>query len=98
MVDELLSKKSQMHGSFYEVSRRFLRISSAILQGAKHGDLSPEQQTAIYMIAMKLARIVEGDSNHPDHWVDIQGYARLAEMSLDNVMHQALKEELERIV
>lgn len=29
------------------------------------------------MIAVKIARILVGDCNHPDHWHDIAGYATL---------------------
>jgi hypothetical protein len=41
--------------------------------------LSSTQLEALDMICSKLARIVCGDPNEPDHWHDIGGYAKLAE-------------------
>jgi Domain of unknown function (DUF6378) len=40
--------------------------------------LEPQQREALDMILAKIARIVSGDPNHPDHWQDIAGYAELA--------------------
>ena len=44
-----------------------------------HGiyELSPDQAEALDMIAHKIARILNGDPNHHDHWHDIAGYATL---------------------
>jgi hypothetical protein len=39
--------------------------------------LPPEQIEALEMILAKIARIISGDPNHPDHWDDIAGYALL---------------------
>jgi hypothetical protein len=39
--------------------------------------LSAPQRESIEMICHKMARILEGDPNHLDHWVDIAGYATL---------------------
>lgn len=35
------------------------------------------KRDAIDMILSKISRIVAGDSDHEDHWVDIAGYANL---------------------
>ena len=35
------------------------------------------------MIASKLARIVIGNSNHRDSWIDIAGYAKLVADSIE---------------
>ena len=40
--------------------------------------LVPEQRHALDMIADKVARILAGDPQHTDHWLDIGGYAALA--------------------
>jgi hypothetical protein len=40
--------------------------------------MSYVQREAIDMICHKLGRILSGDPSHPDHWLDIQGYARCA--------------------
>jgi hypothetical protein len=39
--------------------------------------LAPDQKSAIQMILVKLARIVNGDPDYADNWHDIIGYAKL---------------------
>ena len=39
--------------------------------------LTPQQRQALVAIVGKIARILSGDPNHPDHWDDIAGYAQL---------------------
>jgi hypothetical protein len=41
------------------------------------GTLPLDHQEALDMIASKIARIVVGDYDHIDSWVDIAGYAKL---------------------
>jgi hypothetical protein len=44
--------------------------------------LTPVQKQALTVIADKIARILNGDPNYDDNWIDIQGYARLAQERL----------------
>lgn len=39
--------------------------------------LAPDQREALEMIAVKIARIINGNPNYGDNWRDIEGYARL---------------------
>lgn len=39
--------------------------------------LAPDQAQALAMIAVKVARILNGDPNFHDSWHDISGYAKL---------------------
>ena len=48
-------------------------------------DLDPDQREALEMIAHKIARIVNGDPNYADSWVDIAGYATLVADRLQGV-------------
>lgn len=43
---------------------------------------------AVDMICLKLARILTGDANEPDHWQDIEGYAKLCRERLGATMAQ----------
>ncbi len=40
-------------------------------------NLSCDQTEALEMICHKIARIINGDSDYADSWVDIAGYATL---------------------
>ncbi|CAB4172042.1 hypothetical protein UFOVP1552_8 [uncultured Caudovirales phage] len=37
---------------------------------------------SVHMIQQKIARILSGDPFEPDHWMDIEGYARLVSIEL----------------
>jgi hypothetical protein len=39
--------------------------------------LNDMQRESLDLIATKMARILSGDANEPDHWEDIAGYAML---------------------
>lgn len=41
---------------------------------------------ALDMICLKMARIATGDANEPDHWQDIEGYAKLCRERLGPTM------------
>ena len=40
-------------------------------------NLAPDQQEALDMICHKIGRIINGDPDYDDSWVDIAGYAKL---------------------
>lgn len=44
---------------------------------SKWHSLADDQKEALEMIAHKLGRIINGDPNYADSWVDIAGYAKL---------------------
>lgn len=45
--------------------------------------LSESQKEALEMIAHKIGRILNGDPNYMDSWVDIAGYAQLVANQLE---------------
>lgn len=49
-------------------------------------DIDEDMAEALFMIAHKIGRIVNGDPWHVDSWIDIAGYAKLvADRLEDNV-------------
>lgn len=81
-TDALISERHKTHGSWEHQAQLSQSLKSAI----DHAQLpvrtlSKGQREAIDMICVKLSRIVVGNPNEPDHWLDIQGYARLGEKS-----------------
>lgn len=59
-------------------------IKAIIHHYAHAQDMAPHQMEALDLIATKIARICNGDPDEPDHWTDIQGYARLASRKAEN--------------
>jgi hypothetical protein len=74
---KLLSARAKTHGDFGEDAALLRRIMEVMRTGRNWKDLTPEQEYALCMIAMKIARALTGDPNYRDHWDDIAGYARL---------------------
>lgn len=69
----LLNEREKTHGSFSDVARVAQRIKDEIWSST----IPNIHQESLDMIATKMARIVSGDHNEPDHWRDIIGYAQL---------------------
>lgn len=78
-VDQILDQRGNRYGPFIghsEVTqglKAFVRSELAMRQKA----LAPDQQEALDMIFHKIGRIINGDANYDDSWVDIAGYAQL---------------------
>ena len=49
-------------------------------------ELDNDQLEALDMIVHKIARIVNGDPNYSDSWVDIAGYAKLVSDRLEGIV------------
>lgn len=73
----ILKQREQTHGDYNEVAR----VSQALKSALRHGPIEEVPaviRESLELICMKMARIVCGDHNEPDHYVDIKGYAQLA--------------------
>lgn len=81
-TDTLLEERGKTHGEYSEHAAVTQGIMRVLMTGCRWGDLSDIQLETLHMTAHKMGRIVTGDPNHPDHWADIAGYARLVEQRL----------------
>jgi hypothetical protein len=79
---QIIENRASTHGDFKNVSFVAQSIKEIIAESAA-GRLSPQQHEALDLIATKIARIVSGNPDEPDHWLDIEGYARLARESIN---------------
>mgnify|MGYP006282162271 CR=1 FL=1 len=83
MIQDTLKKREETHGDYVEVSR-IIRDLVDIMEYSKNwNDLYPFQKDALYLIAVKIARMLEGDYTATEHPHDIAGYATLMEVLLD---------------
>ena len=48
--------------------------------------LSADQRESLEMVQHKVARILNGDPNYADSWVDIAGYAKLVADRLEGLI------------
>lgn len=80
--DSLIRERSETHGDFADVARISQVIRYQMRESRNWSDLSLVKREALDCIVGKIARILSGDSEFPDHWRDIQGYARLGEQPI----------------
>lgn len=80
---DVLEEREKTHGSFTDVSYMSQVLKGELRTGESWDRMSFQQSEALEMICTKLARIVSGNPDEPDHWLDIEGYARLARESID---------------
>lgn len=84
-LNETLKDRGGKYGPFTghaEVTQRFKALLTEELLKRKK-PLADDQQEALDMIFHKIGRIVNGDPNYADSWVDIAGYAKLVADRLD---------------
>lgn len=74
-----LNERGSRYGAFKghaEVSQELKEVVWRALAIRNKG-LDPDQLEALEMIMHKIGRIINGDANYLDNWVDIAGYAML---------------------
>lgn len=86
-IDQVLAERGKRYGKFVghaDISITFKRLQRgfSISRGQV---LATDQQEALDMIFHKIARIINGDPNYSDSWVDIAGYAKLVADRLEGV-------------
>ena len=80
-IEATLAERQAQYGCFEDVAFVTENIMATLSKVRTNGlsDLPYPHRMALYMIASKMARIVNGDFNHKDSWHDIGGYSKLIE-------------------
>lgn len=74
---KLLQDRERTHGSYEKNCEITMDIWRAMQRGASFEGMADHQKVTLFMWAMKIHRIVNGDANVHDHWDDVAGYAQL---------------------
>lgn len=80
-VKKILDQRKKTHGDFNTHAVISQQLKSVMAQHGVH-ELDANQIEALEMIAHKIARVLNGNPNHRDHWDDIAGYATLVAQEL----------------
>lgn len=78
-IADILIERDSRYGPFVghaEVAQRLKDVINSQLR-QRDKSLAHDQQEALDMICHKIGRIINGDPNYDDSWVDIAGYAQL---------------------
>jgi hypothetical protein len=84
-VDDILDQRGNRYGKFIghaQISQELKEVIGVHLAN-RNKMLDYDQLEALDMICHKIARIVNGDPNYSDSWIDIAGYAKLVADRLD---------------
>ena len=78
-VDGVLEERGSRYGPFITHAAITQQLKEVTARHLHHRGkvLKPDQQEALDMIYHKIGRIINGDPDYADSWVDIAGYAKL---------------------
>lgn len=76
---ELLQERGKTHGDFTQNAIYGQELRSLFRSSPQWSAMPPEHREALDVMAVKLSRILSGQSQFRDHWRDIAGYATLAD-------------------
>lgn len=78
-IDSILTERGNRYGKFtdHATITQFLKLGISQSLADRNKVLMADQQEALDMICHKIGRIVNGDPNYADNWIDIAGYAQL---------------------
>jgi hypothetical protein len=78
-INETLAQRGENYGEFMDNARAAQNFKSYIRKEHKAtwDGMAYDQKEALDMIFHKIARILNGDPDYADSWIDIAGYATL---------------------
>jgi len=82
-IEEILTERQLTHGEFVDHALLAQSLKAAMHNHPRWLTLAPDMAEALEMIQHKIARIINGNPEYADHWVDLIGYARLIENRLN---------------
>ena len=81
-IESVLKDRQKTHGDFSDHAALCQHLKDKFRSMPGWEKLSFVQRQSLDMIADKISRILVGNPNEPDHWLDIEGYAKLARKSI----------------
>ena len=84
---DVLTERGHRYGKFvsHAAVTQDLKMLTNEHLASRNKTLPADMQEALDMIFHKIGRIVNGDHNYADSWVDIAGYAKLVADRLEGV-------------
>ena len=82
-INKTLNERDKTYGDFSLHAKITQDLKCVMQQCPKWSNLNCSQREALEMIQHKIGRILNGDPNHADSWIDIAGYATLVANRLE---------------
>ena len=86
-IQAVLNERGSRYGAFQthaSITQQIKNVMQAHPASNWNNKLMSSQREALEMIAHKIGRILNGDPNYADSWVDIAGYAQLVVNELES--------------
>ena len=90
-IEPPLAARHETHGDYTDTAQIAQHLKTTIRNARNWARLSNDKREALDLIMTKVARIMSGEPNEPEHWLDLEGYARLARERLGET--QAAREK-----
>lgn len=74
-IADVLAERGSRYGEFKRHAKITMELKGIVSK--YNPGMDPDQLEALDMIMHKVGRILNGDPNYADSWVDIAGYAKL---------------------
>ena len=87
----VLSERGSRYGSLMSNATISQGLKEILHSSSNWEAMPPDMKEALDMIVHKISRIVEGDFNYDDSWIDISGYSTL----IVERLHLTLKQRQE---
>ena len=87
----VLSERGSRYGTLMSNATISQGLKEIIHSSSNWEAMPPDMREALDMIVHKISRIVEGDFNYDDSWIDISGYSTL----IVERLHLTLKQRQE---
>jgi len=82
-IETILDERGSRYGKFTRHAELTQHLKALIFAYKDKDELEYDQVQSLEMICDKIARIINGDPNYADNWVDIAGYATLISKRLE---------------
>ena len=76
-LEAIIAQRGAAYGDFRTQGIIAQELKDAVRTLPNWEQLEAHQRESMEMIMHKIARIMNGDPNHRDSWVDIAGYAQI---------------------
>jgi hypothetical protein len=81
---DIINERAKTHGDYKSTAAWSQSLKDMFRSSGNWHKLNDEQREALEMIAVKMARLLNGDPQFPDHWDDIAGYGKLGANSVES--------------
>jgi hypothetical protein len=80
---DIINERAKTHGDYKTTAGWSQSLKDMFRSSGNWHNLNDGQREALEMIAVKLARLLNGNPQFPDHWDDISGYGKLGADSIE---------------